>query len=62
MVTMGIKDMERGEARARAELASGAVVHLVSKRPGPRGGGRPGTVPGSRRTATPGMKSSGFPR
>ena len=39
VATFGIKDMERGEARARAELASGAVVHLVCKRPGPRGGG-----------------------
>lgn len=38
VATFGIKDMERGEARARAELASGAVVHLVSKRSGPRGG------------------------
>ena len=38
VVTMGIKDLERGVARARAELAGGAVVHLVSKRPAPRGG------------------------
>lgn len=38
VVTFGVKDLEHGAARARAELKSGAVIHLVSKRPGQRGG------------------------
>lgn len=38
VVTFGIKDLEHGVARARAELASGAAIHLVSKRAGPRDG------------------------
>ena len=38
VTTFGIKELERGLARARAELKSGAVIHLVSKSGGPRGG------------------------